>query len=139
MTKNYRQIEHTADIAIEVTGGDLKSLFINCAYALFDMLYQTSAVKGLISYKIKADGDTKEELLINFLRELFFKFAVYKVLLKDIKIVNLSDNEITADVTGEKYEEGRHRLKSDIKAVTYHNVKIEKKRNKLKVSITFDT
>jgi SHS2 domain-containing protein len=139
MVKCYRLIDHTADIAIEVTADDLMSLFLNCGYALFDILYETSGVRSQKSYKIKAKGSTKEELLINFLRELFFKIEIYNVILKEIHIEELTKDEIVATAFGEEYKEDRHKLKKEIKAVTYHNVKIEKKDDKLSVIIVFDT
>ena len=139
MTKNYRFVEHTADIAIEVTGDDLKSLFLNCGYALFDVLYQKKSVTGAKKYRIKAVGDNNEELLINFLRELFFKFAIYKVVLSEITEITLADNEISATVIGEDYNAKKHKTNLEIKAVTYHNVKIEEENGKLKVVIVLDT
>lgn len=139
MIKHYRLVDHTADYAIEVTGDDLKSLFLNCAYALFDILYETGNAKSQKSYKIRAKGSSKEELLINFLRELFFKFEINSVIFKEIHIGDLTKDEVVAEAFGEEFDEGRHKLRTEIKAVTYHNVKIEKKGDKLKVIIVFDT
>ena len=139
MIKCYRLIDHTADVAIEVTAHDLKSLFLNCGYALFDILYETGNVRSQKSYEIRAKGSTKEELLINFLRELFFKIEIYSVLLKEIHIDDLTKDKIIATAFGEEFDESRHKLKSEIKAVTYHNVKIEKKNDKLSVIMVLDT
>ncbi len=139
MSKKYRFIDHTADIAIEVNGGDITSLFLNCGNALFDLLYDVDDVSATETHTVNATGETPEELLINFLRELFFSIEVYGNVLNDITITKLTESAISAEVTGEKYDSDRHRLRNDIKAVTYHNVNIAKSECGLKVAIVFDT
>ncbi len=136
---SYRLIDHTADTAIEVTGVDMKSLFANCGYALFDILYDTKSVRCVKNYEVTATGAAREALLINFLRELFIKFVVYKIVLREIEITALTGDTCTATVRGEVFSPARHKQKADIKAVTYHNVKITGSGAGLKVSIVFDT
>lgn len=138
MNQKYKLIDHTADIAIEVRGKDKKSLFMNCGRALFDLMYDTEGVIGAESYNIEAEGENIDELLINFLRELFFKIEIYKALLKDVEIISIDDGKIVATVTGEVYNAKKHTLKTEIKAVTYHDVKIEETGGGLKVNIVFD-
>ena len=139
MSKNYRLIDHTADIAILVTARDIRSLFLNSAYALLDVMFNDSNIENKRRIKIRAKGENTEELLINFLRELFSQFAVYKFVMKDIVIDLFSDNEISADVNGEKYDEKKHLISTDIKAVTYHNVNIIREDDNYNVTIVFDT
>jgi SHS2 domain-containing protein len=139
MKKDYKFINHTADVAITVRGGDLQSLFKNSGDALIDLLFNDGEIKGINTYTITAEGDNEEELLINFLRELFFQFAVYRVVLKEIEFEEFSKTGVTAKVTGEEYDPNRHKLNIDIKAVTYHNVEIKKADDELTVSIVFDT
>lgn len=150
MMKDYRLIDHTADIAIKVHGDDIKSLFLNCGYALFDLLYETKGITPTDSLTLSVEGIDEEELLVNFMRELFFQFSIYKLVLNEIEITALNENEVTATVSYEALDMARHKLKNDIKAVTYHDVRIEQRTGRrtghtgrtgkgLSVVIVFDT
>ena len=136
---SYSLIDHTADIAIRVTGSDKKSLFLHCGYALFDLLYETTDLHPTKTITIKANGTPSEDLLINFMRELFFNFAIYKLVLSKIVIDELTEDSITATVSCEELDLERHVLNNDIKAVTYHDVHIENEGDSLTVTIVFDT
>jgi SHS2 domain-containing protein len=53
-------------------------------------------------------------------------------------IKELTDNKIISIAKGEKIDTKRHNLKHDIKAVTFHGLKIEAKGETLATDIIFD-
>ncbi|GAG16189.1 unnamed protein product, partial [marine sediment metagenome] len=54
--KRYEVIDHTADIGIKTYGKDLKELFVNAAYGMFDILADLKNVraKEQLAIKLKA-------------------------------------------------------------------------------------
>ena len=68
--KRYEQFPHTADIGIRVFGKDLKELFENAAFALFDTLADLEGLKPSIEETVKVAGDSPEGLLVAWLDEL---------------------------------------------------------------------
>jgi SHS2 domain-containing protein len=136
--KNYRLLEHTADLGIKVWGADLKGLFINAASAMYDLIADISSIKPAISVDIKAEAQDKDELLKNWLSELLYYFHVKDMLFSEFTISRLDDKGVVSTARGEKIDPARHGLKHEIKAVTFHNLKIEKEENKQTTEIIFD-
>lgn len=134
----YKLLEHTADLGVIVWGDSIRDLFIHSACAMSDIISDIQFVNPLISFYIKAEGIDKDELLKNWLSELLYCFHVKDILLGKFDIENMSDNSIASLVSGERIDRKRHILKHDIKAVTYHNLKITKKGNRFQTDIIFD-
>jgi len=141
--KKFEFLEHTADVKIRVYGEDLKELFLNAVLAMAGV--QKSKVKskkvkaaslpaGRQGKKLKVTAVDKESLLINFLSQIlaesYINFSVYF----DARILKLSETEIEAEIYGEKVES----FDEEIKAVTYHNVKILKKNGIWETVVVFD-
>ena len=70
--KRYEFFDHTADIGLRAKGKDLKQLFINAAYGMFDIMADLDNVesKKEIIFKLKAPN--VEELFLSWLSELLF-------------------------------------------------------------------
>jgi SHS2 domain-containing protein len=147
--KKYELIEHTADIGIRVFGKTKEDIFTNAAYAMFDIMAASKTIDSTClpsrirhrqeqehSLTIKA-ADT-EELLISFLNELIYFFVSKEFLPAKFKIVKMNSQSLVALVSGEKFDLKRHRIKTEIKAATYHNLKIEKNVAGYQAEVIFD-
>ena len=134
----YKLLEHTADLGITTWGDSVKDLFINSACAMYDIISDIQFINPLISFHVKADGMDKDELLKNWLSELLYYFHVKNILLGRFDIEYISDNNIVSLVAGENIDSIRHSLKREVKAVTYHNLKITKKNDRFQTDIIFD-
>lgn len=136
--KPYEHVDHTADLGIRVFGGDLNELFSNAAYGLFDSLIDLKKFSITSKEKIKISAENCEELLINFLRELLFKYIFEKKIIMKAEIMDLKNNFLEVLIHCANFEDKADFLKHDIKAVTYHNVSIQKKNNLYQTEIIFD-
>ena len=134
----YEIIPHTADIGIKAYGRDLKDLFKNAAYGMFDIIADLDGLKASFTQAIEASAANKEELLVAWLGELLYHFYTKQIIFFDFDIVELSDTAMKAVASGRHVGENRNRLKTEIKAVTYHELKIEEKDGAFTASIIFD-
>lgn len=134
----YILIDHTADIGIDVFGDSLKELFSNAAFAMFDIIADLSNVKNKDEYRISVSGVDREQLLVNWLSELLYVHDVKGLLFKDFTITNITDTQLDAIVRGERYKDGIHVIKTEMKAVTYHNLSIIRKDSQWQGRIIFD-
>ena len=137
--EDYELISHTADIGIRVRAKDLKALFLNAARAMFDVVAETKTIpqnarKEKFEVLITATG--KEELFVRWLSELISLADARGVHFTEFDIKNFTENALSAGVSGfpQRYFEG----KREIKAVTYHALKIEKTGRQYKAEIIFD-
>jgi len=121
----YRTFEHTADLGIETWGEDLESLFINAARAIFtEMTGGLPAKSGKGPIYVKASALNTEELFVRWLEELLFLSATKEMVFTRFEISKLGETDIETKAWGVAFSEAPPEL--EIKAVTYHELKIEK-------------
>jgi len=136
--RNYILFDHTADLGLEVYGDDEGELFCNAAFALFDIMYDTEAVAVRVWRDMAVEGSDREDLLVNFLRELLYLCNGEGLLLKEFIMLRFGDHRLEGTVGGERYDPDRHRLHQEIKAVTYHQVRVEETGGGWKGRVIFD-
>jgi SHS2 domain-containing protein len=136
--KNYRLLDHTADIGIEVCGKSRKDLFTNAVIAMFDLMSILKKVDGIEEKQITIEGADIEDLMINFLREILYLFNGEGWLLKRCKVVKLTARHLDARLWGEPYNSQKHTIKTELKAVTYHQLGIKKTKNGWRAEVIFD-
>ncbi len=122
--KPYRVFDHTADLGIEVYGRTLPELYAHAAYAVYDLMADLDAVRPETLRKISVEGADREDLLVNYLREVLHLFYGEKLLLKSFSIDAIDERSLAGTVKGEAFDRERHRLKREIKAVTYHRTEV---------------
>ena len=125
-------------MGIRVFGKDLKELFENAAFGMFDCIADLEGLKTSVEEIVEADGETIEELLVAWLDELLYRFCTEEIIFSKFQIEALSENRIRAKVFGRPVATNRNRLKTEIKAVTYADLKINKTDNGYQVEIIFD-
>ena len=136
--ERYEQFPHTADIGIRVYGKDVKELFVNAAFAMFDVIADLEGLKISAKREIKVEADNYEELLVAWLDELLYNFYTKQIIFSQFDIKELSDKRLIAEASGRPVGANRNRLKTEIKAATYSGLKIEKIPEGYKVEIIFD-
>jgi SHS2 domain-containing protein len=139
--KSYEILEHTADIMIRVRARDLKTLFSRTSRAMFDLIAERKKALAAgnadkVELKVSQKAGNLEELFINWLNELLSLSASLNFIFSEFRIKSLSENSLEATVIGEK--SGNYRINREIKAATYHQLKITKSGKDWKVEVIFD-
>ena len=128
--KKYELIDHTADIGLRAYGKDLKQLFENAASGMFAILADLKNVRAEKTVPLKLEAPNLEELFLSWLSELLYQHNGKGMMFKEFSVDELGEEAIAAKAKGEKLNLKRHRLKTEIKAVTYHGLKVEKVKKK---------
>jgi len=136
MKKPYRYIDHTADLGVEVLGTDIKDLFVNVGRAIFETQIG-GKIKSDKKKSITIKGESLEDLLIDWCRELLYNFSVGGFIPADYQIT-IKDYSLRAQLRGDFYAPKRHRIRIEIKNPTYHNLRIEKSKYGFRAQIIFD-
>jgi len=136
--KTYELIEHTADIGIKVKAKSLKTLFIKASQAVFSIIAKekTSAARKLKKINLKLKSDALSELFVDYLNELLFLSSNKGLIFKGFKINKLKDCSLQATLTG--YCMDDFKINCEIKAATYHGLKIEKYKGSWIAEVIFD-
>ncbi len=138
MKRKYELIDHPADLGLRAFGETREELFINAARALFDQIVDREKVETPLCRSLTVEAPNEEELLVRFLSELLYLFAGEEFLPGKFKIKKMDDRHLQADIGGEKFTPSHHQLKTEIKAVTYHNLKINHDKTGWKAEVLFD-
>jgi len=134
----YKVLDHTADLGIRVWGISLQELFSNAASAMYEQITDIDRIQPSMSKKVKAQGLDRDELLKNWLSELLYYLHTKDIVFCSFKIDNLTDTGINSIAAGGEISRDIHVLKHEIKAITFHNLKIEESNNRLETDIIFD-
>jgi len=131
---NYKILEHTADLKIQAEGKDLAELFSNIALGMTEYIFgQQQMVNSQQSGIVKVSSKDIESLLVDWLSELLYLSEINKSAYTKFDIKEISETKLEAEVFGKQAEK-----KDDIKAVTYHQLKIEKTKQGYKTVVLFD-
>ena len=140
--KNYELIEHTADVGIRVQGVSLKELFTNAARSMFDIIAQVKPLKRLDAKRpaktiaVEQRGGNVEELFVNWLNELLSLSSAKEVIFSEFIIRSISKNDLFAAVSG--YASREYKSLKEIKAATYHQLKVARTGKGWKAEVIFD-
>lgn len=133
--------EATADVAYEAYGSSLEEMYRNAALALFSLMTDLDQVEEQQTDLFVVEAEDKEALLLDFLNELLYKWDVEKVLFSSFSCeTENTENgwKITTECKGEKFDPDRHEIKMEVKAVTYFDMKVEKKNGRWVGKVTLD-
>lgn len=139
MAEHYEIIDHTADIGIRVKGFSQEELFLHAAEAMFDIL--ASSRKQLIpsiSYPVMVEAEGVDQLMVKWLQELHLAFDMRRLVLTHFWIDEISQNRVIGGGKGLKFDDSRHRAGTQIKAVTYHRLRVEERDGQWEAEIIFD-
>lgn len=121
----YETFEHTADLGLRVKAADLPTLFAEAARGLMSVIVANlDEVKPVREMTLEVAGDALDELLFDWLSEVLYAFESEHLLLSEFAI-ELTDAGLKATARGEPLDVGRHQLEHEVKAITYHGLKVE--------------
>jgi len=134
----YQIIDHTADLGIIVKGPDVKSLFIRAAQAMTDLM-----VRGDISDKtaikdVLVEGEDFPDLMVRWLGEILYLFEGENLILNSTEIKSIGPMRLQATLTLASFEPKRHEVLREIKAVTYHQISVDKANDGWETKVIFD-
>lgn len=120
----YEVFDHTADIGLRIRASDRSALFVEAAQALFSLLVANrDAVRASEQRHYEIAGEQDDYLLFDWLSELLYTFETEHLLLSEFE-VELSRTGLRATCRGEPIDRARHELDHEIKAITYHGLKV---------------
>ena len=134
----YRIFDHTADLGVEISAATVEELYAAAGFALFNLLTDLSQVRAGIAREIVVAGEEPADLLVNFLREILYLWNGERFLIKTCSIREATPQRLKALLRGEAFDPGRHRMKAEIKAVTYHQASVCETEAGFVAKVVFD-
>jgi len=135
-------LDHPADMGFRAWAPTLEDLFVETATALTSILVDLESIEPVETNTLEIDADDEEMLLYNWLSEILFQFDAEGMLYSKIEIVGFMTTcarcQMQVKVTGQKYSRDKHQVKTYVKAVTLHQLKVVRKKDTYEAQVYID-
>lgn len=121
----FEILEHPADVGFRAHGRTLAELFENAALALAALMAELGGVEPRDSKPIVATGSDPEALLYDWLSAILAVADSQRWLFRRFDVQQLEATRVVGRGWGEPLDKSRHQLGTYIKAVTWHQLRLE--------------
>lgn len=140
-TKSYIFLPHTADAKFRAYGKTLEKAFENAAYAMTDVITDHKKVRAKVKRAFEIESEDQKALLYDFLERFIALVDTESFLLSKIEGLKIKQIdrgfELKAVVLGDNVIE-KYETKTTIKAVTYQEMIIEKRKEGIMLQVVVD-
>ncbi|HZN62231.1 MAG TPA: archease [Planctomycetota bacterium] len=131
-------LDHTGDVGFEVRAGTLEALFRRAARGLYEILVERPPATGEGEETIDVEDDAPDLLLRSFLSELLYRFLASRAILVDFPDFRIEGNRLRARGSAARFDPVRDGLRTELKAVTYHQLEVRRESSGWTARVIFD-
>ena len=137
---SFRVFDHTADVGLRIEADSLQQLFVEAACGVFSLVVENpEAIVPRRVLTIELESENLEGLFVDWLRELIFRFETEHLLLCQFQVQLFDGNRrLRAECRGEPADWSRHLPDNELKAVTYHGLRVEQTLNGWEAEVILD-
>lgn len=126
-------IDHTGDLGIRVRASSLEALYAEAARALFEILVEGPPLSPAGTETFEVRPEEPADGLRDFLSELLYRFTVER------KIYGSFEPSPGGVRAGwEPFAAERHAIRTELKAVTYHQLEAKQETDGWSAQVIFD-
>ena len=129
----YELIDHTGDIGVVARAPTLEALVAECARAMFDVLAGCEEPRPTETDRFEITGADPADELRDVLAELLYRWSVERKM-----YVSFLPGKGELRAGWEVWDPARHDLRTELKAVTYHQLLVERETDGWKAQVIFD-
>jgi SHS2 domain-containing protein len=136
--KHFEILDHTADIGLIIYGQDLRTLFEHAGEAFFYLITDLERVGQKEERRVELKRESLEQLMVGWLNELLYLHEVEGLLFNTFKVEAVNEDGLKARVKGDVFKDGVHIIKTEVKAVTYHQIQVKKEGGGWRAQVIVD-
>jgi SHS2 domain-containing protein len=134
---SFEFIDHTADVGILVTAPTPEGMFETAALAFTELVTKVDSLNLRLERKFRLHEDDMETLLVTWLQELLYLLDTEDLVFGRFQ-VKLQESSLEATAWGDVFDPEIHPMKTEIKAVTYHQLEVEQNDQGWQARVIFD-
>lgn len=131
-------LDHTADEGVKIRADSQAQLFERAAWGMASLLYNPSRAEVRDRDSVRVEADDREALLVRWLSEINRLHQVRHRVYCRFNVRSISDTAVEGEIGGEAIDRSRHSVYGEIKAVTFHGLRIEDRDGVWSASVLFD-
>lgn len=135
---DYRLLNHTADLGLEVQAKDLKGLFRAAALAMMEVMVRKPRSRKTDERRLSVSAMDLADLMVRWLGEILYLFQGEAALATEVRIETIAATGLDATVSVVPFDPGRHEILCEIKAVTYHQIAVVEDQGVWTTRVVFD-
>lgn len=133
----FELLDHTADVGIRARGPDASALFEAAARGLFTVITDPGRVVPNEARRLRLQAESLAELLHAWLEQLNALHQIEERFFSRFD-VRVEGTSLEATVHGEPIDPGRHDLRLEVKAVTWHGLEVRETPRGLEATVLLD-
>jgi SHS2 domain-containing protein len=137
MEKQYREFDHSGDVGIEAWGSTPAETLENATLGLFALMVR-GGVAARVERELTVESVSDEEMVIDWLSEVIATASTHGEVYGGVRIEQTGPHSVRGVIDGEPIEAGRHELRVEVKAATYHGLVFERTGGGFRVRVIFD-
>jgi SHS2 domain-containing protein len=134
---SFEFIDHTADAGIRVEAATLEDIFETAGFAFTELVTSADSIDCRVERRFQLQEDDIETLLVSWLQELLYLLDTEDLVFGRFQ-VKLDNFSLEATAWGEPFDPNIHTMKTEIKAVTYHQLEVAKSDQGWQAQVIFD-
>jgi len=126
LAKHCEIFDHTADVGLKARADTPGELMEALAEGLADLICPQRQVEPVRTRQISVRAEDLEALAVDFLAEVMNLLQVERFVVAAVRVTDIDPAaaSLTAELAGEPYDPARHEIATEVKAVTYHQLRI---------------
>ncbi|MFP3950121.1 MAG: archease [Candidatus Micrarchaeia archaeon] len=129
----YRYLEHTADELLEVQAPTLSDALHDAVMGSFELIGKGENEET--DFEVEVHSPTLKDLVVDLLQQVVAQCEIREISPVGVEVMEVNEGEPMARII----VRGEHAVPpNEIKAVTYHRLKVEKKNGDWHLTILFD-
>jgi SHS2 domain-containing protein len=137
-TEGFDYFEVAADVGLRGWGPTLEAAFGQIGVGLFALMVAREDVRERESREVRAQGDTPEALLVNWLNDCLYLHDVEGFVARRIDFTVFEERRLHSILRGEEVDPARHRLGTVVKAATYHRLLVRPSERGWEIRVILD-
>jgi SHS2 domain-containing protein len=124
MAKRCETFDHTADVGLLARADSLGELLEALAEGLAGFICPRETVAAARKREVRVRSEDVEALAVDFLGAVLNLIQAERFVVARVSVKDVSERSVLAEALGEPYDARRHDLSTEVKAVTYHMLRI---------------
>lgn len=134
----YDFFDVAADVGVTAWGPSLPEAFAQAGLGVFALIVEPASVQARESREVRAQAETVEALLVNWLNECLYVHDIEGFVAHRIEFPVFGEQRVHALLWGEPLDPARHRVGTVVKAATFHQLQIAQSADGWEIRVILD-
>ncbi|HIH35205.1 MAG TPA: archease [Methanosphaera sp.] len=138
---NFKYFDTTADIGIEVNSENITEAFINAALGTLNIITDIEKIEQKTTKNITIESEDEYGLLYDWITELLILLDSENFIASQYNITITNNDtcyKLEGSVVGDTYDTSIYNYKTEVKAITYHEMEIVQEEDNIKIRFIVD-